>query len=85
MKLLTEEISLTFFVLHNSIAVFAILHNNNASVPHSVYNPVQRDQIGWIRVDRYLLCACQHGNTSSVDSTGTGSCGAGQSDTLCSS
>lgn len=37
----------------------------------------------WIKVDRYLLCACQHGNTSSVDSTGTGSCGAGQSDTLC--
>lgn len=37
----------------------------------------------WIRLNRYLLCACQHGNISSVDSTGTGSCGAGQSDTLC--
>lgn len=37
----------------------------------------------WIRADRYLLSACQHGNTSSVGSTGTGSCGAGQSDTPC--
>lgn len=37
----------------------------------------------WIMVDRYLLCACQHGSTSSVGSTGTGSYGAGQSDILC--
>lgn len=43
----------------------------------------QEEQKCSVGEDRYLLCACQRGNTSSVDNTGTGFCGAGQSDTLC--
>lgn len=68
----------------DTVLVFAIFHMYWMS--HSLLHRLQKTEMEvdlWIKVDRYLLCACQRGSTSSVGSTGTGSCGAGQSDTLC--
>lgn len=71
-----------FFYISKLIMVllFPVSPIHMSVTHHFLLNTMWRELIGQ---DRYLLCACQHGNTSSGGSTGIGSCGAGQSDTLC--
>lgn len=85
-RLFTEgKYQLLSFLQIDSIAVFGIRAITTSPTASDILCQGLKWMVDlWIRADSYLLCASRRGSTSSAGSTGTGSCGAGRSDTLCS-